>query len=110
MAIRLTKRGALSASDSLFQDPTGNPVRWEFYNRNNFDLIYKSRSHGTSLGDVYGFASAAERSADFESKLAGKGNSMLLVISDFEDSLKVTAASVQESKDKLYQTEVYFDE
>ena len=35
---------------------------------------------------------------------------MLLVISDFEDSLKVTAASVQESKDKLYQTEVYFDE
>ncbi|MFN9420631.1 MAG: hypothetical protein ACK578_24505, partial [Pirellula sp.] len=46
----------------------------------SFDLTYKSRSQGKSIGDVFGFASLQDRSADFESDLTGDGKSLLLVV------------------------------
>ncbi|MFN9421551.1 MAG: hypothetical protein ACK578_29200, partial [Pirellula sp.] len=46
----------------------------------NFELTFESRSKGKSIGDVYGFASVEDRSADIESDLTGDGTSKLLVI------------------------------
>jgi hypothetical protein len=46
----------------------------------SFELTYKSKSKGKSIGDVYGLASLEDRSADFESDLTGDGTSLLLVV------------------------------
>jgi hypothetical protein len=101
-----------SAVDVIFPPPyTGG----NFFNNiedftSSLDLIYKSESHGKSVGDVYGFASMPDQSAELESELKGKGRSLLVIVtkhdSDFE-GITSPEPSRGETADKLTQAEVY---